>query len=113
MRVSSRSLIDESCEWREFFASRRMRGMRGNFWGNTNLANGTNFLAHAEYAECAEIFWGTRISRMARKVFLVGLRFLWLLRNVWLMRGVWMWGLDSDFDAGEEAARKGGTVDVA
>lgn len=87
---------------------------------------------HAEYAECAEIFLGTRIGRMARIFCLTrnarkffgehesgewheffGLRFLWLLWNVWLMRRVWMCGLDSDFDAGEEAARKGGTVDVA
>lgn len=59
----------ESGEWREFFAS---RGMRGNFLGNTNLANGTNFFAHAEYAEyaeCAEFFGNTNLANGTKDFF--------------------------------------------
>ena len=77
--------IEDFCD--SFCASRRTRRMRGVFW-NTNLTNGT-------------------------KGFFGGLSIFVALAECVVNEGVWMWGLDSDFDAGEEAARKGGTVDVA
>ena len=98
--------IEDFCASR---ASRRIRGMRGNFFGEHELGEWHEFFGSRRMRG---VFLNTNRAN-GTKGFLVGFRFLWLLWNVWLMRRVWMWGLDSDFDAGEEAARKGGTVDVA